>query len=172
MILSPDIYEHVHELATDITNATLADDRALAESLYQRLLAYHQEQLAAGRSHPFLIETLADYTDDASQALHYYEQALTMSHQMASDEPTHTILIGIGTKMLEMGRREQAEAFIRDGRIEAVRRADSNSIIEADKTITKRCSLAPRQAVDLFQFLHATFALQLDVPSQGFIFGT
>ena len=34
--IPPDIYEHVGELAADITNATLADDHALAESLYQR----------------------------------------------------------------------------------------------------------------------------------------
>ncbi|MCU0784720.1 MAG: hypothetical protein MUF81_11885 [Verrucomicrobia bacterium] len=60
----PDSYEHVGELAADITNATPADDHGLAESLYQRLHVYHEEQLAAGCSHPFLVETLADYTDD------------------------------------------------------------------------------------------------------------
>ena len=133
--IPPDIYEHVGDLAADITNATLADDHALAESLYQRLLTYHEEQLASGRSHPFLVETLADYTDDATEALRYYEQALAMSRLMASDEPTQTILIGIGTRLLEMGRGGQAEAFIRDGRAEAVRRADADSIEDADRLL-------------------------------------
>ena len=133
--IPPDIYERVGELAAAITNATLADDRALAESLYQRLHHYHKEQLAAGRSHPFIAETLADYTDDPTQAIHYYEQALTISRHMTSEEPTHTILIGIGERLVEMGRREQAEAFIRDGRAEALRRGDISWIENADKLL-------------------------------------
>ena len=135
--IPPDIYERVGELAADITNATLADDHALAESLYQRLHLYHDEQLEAGRSHPFVIETLADYTDDPAQALCYYEQALAMSRHMASDEPTHTILIGIGQQLIELGRREQAEAFIRDGRAEALRRGDTDWIENADRLLQK-----------------------------------
>jgi hypothetical protein len=133
--IPPDIYEQVRKFAVDITNATLADDHALAESLYQRLLVYYEKQVAAGRSHPFLVETLADYTDDAAQAIRYYEQALAMSRQMATDEPTQTILIGIGEQLIEMGRREQAEAFIRDGRTEAVRRGDADSIEDADRLL-------------------------------------
>ena len=38
--IPPDIYEHVGELAADITNATLADDHALAESLYRCISAF------------------------------------------------------------------------------------------------------------------------------------
>lgn len=128
-----EIYESVSELAFAITNATLADDDALAESLYLRLQLYHEEQLATGRSHPFIIETLADYTDDPTQAIRYYEQALAMSRRMPSHEPTHTILIGIGEQLLELGQREQAEAFVRDGRAEALRRGETDWIKHADQ---------------------------------------
>jgi len=133
--IPPDLYDQVREFAVDMTNATLADDHALAESLYQRFLAFHEEHLAAGHSHPFLVETLADYTDDPAHAIRYYEQALAMSRQMASDEPTHTILIGIGEKLIELGRSEQAEAFIRDGRAEALRRSDLDMVKEADQLL-------------------------------------
>ena len=133
--IPPDIYEHVIALAADITNATMADDEALSESLYEQLRLYHEEQLAIGRSHPFIIETLADYTDESAQAIRYYEQALAMSRHMTTDEPTHTILIGIGEQLIELGRREQAEAFIRDGRTEALRRGDTDWIENADKLL-------------------------------------
>jgi hypothetical protein len=133
--IPPDIYEHVGELAAGITNATLADDRALSKSLYQRLHLYHEEQIAAGRNHPFITETLADYTDDPLQAIHYYKQALGMSRHMTSDELTHTILIGIGTRLIEMGQCEQAEAFIRDARTEALRRGDTDSVKDANKLL-------------------------------------
>jgi hypothetical protein len=54
---------------------------------------------------------------------------------MTSDEPTHTILIGIGTHLIDMGHREQAEAFIRDARAEALRRGDTDSVEDADKLL-------------------------------------
>lgn len=133
--IPPDIYERVADLAAEITNATLADDHALSQSLYQQLLDFYTELSAANRCHPFVIETLADYTDDPTEALRYYEQALAMSRLMTSDEPTQTILIGIGAQLLQMGRREQAEAYLRDGRAEAVRREDSSWIDEADRLL-------------------------------------
>lgn len=135
--IPPDIQEQVQEFALGITNATCADDHALAESLYERFLSYHEEQLAAGRSHPFIVESLADYTHDPAQAIRYYEQALAMSRQMTSDEPTHSILIDLGAQLIEVGQREQAEAFIRDGRAEAVRRGDEYYIEEADRLLAE-----------------------------------
>ncbi len=135
--IPPDIYDYVGSLAADITNATLADDHALAGSLYQRLHLYHEEQLATGRSHPFIIETLADYTDDPAQALCYYQQALAMSQHLTSDEPTHTILIAIGERLLDLGQRDQAEAPIRAGRAEALRRGDTDWIQHADSLLSE-----------------------------------
>jgi hypothetical protein len=58
-----------------------------------------------------------------------------MSRHMTSDEPTHTILIGIGEQLIAIGRREQAEAFIRDGRAEALRRGDTDWIENADRLL-------------------------------------
>lgn len=135
--IPPDVYEYVGDLAAGITNAGLVDDPALAELLYLQLQAYHEEQLAAGCSHPFIIETLADYTHDPAQAIGYYQQALTMSREMTSDEPTHTILIGIGERLIGMRQREQAEAFLRDGRAEAVRRGDTDWVQAADESLQK-----------------------------------
>lgn len=131
--IPPDMYERVLELTVEITNATLAEDDALSQSLYQSLLIYHQEQAAMGRVHPFLTETVADYTDDPTEALRYYKLALEQSRDIGNGEPTQTILIGIASKLLELGQREQAEAHLRDGRIEATRRGDGFSVAEADR---------------------------------------
>ena len=127
-----DMYDSVLELTVGITNATLAEDDALSQSLYLRLLIYYQEQIAAGRTHPFLTETVADYTDDSTEAMHYYKLALEQSHALGDSEPTQTIRIGIASKLLELGQREQAEAHLRDGRAEAIRRGDEFAVEEAD----------------------------------------
>src|SRR6266496_947071 len=122
--IPPDIYERVRELALAMTNASEAGDTALQDSVYQSLLAYHEEQTRLGRSHPFLTEALADYTDDVATSARYYELALEQARAYC-DEPTHTKMISLAERLIELGQLERAEAYLRDGRAEAVRRADT-----------------------------------------------
>jgi hypothetical protein len=132
--IPPDIYERVRELALAMTNASEAGDTALQDSGYQRLLAYHEEQTRLGRSHPFLTEALADYTDDVATSARYYELALEQARSY-SDEPTHTKMISLAERLIELGQLERAEAYLRDGRAEAVRRADTFWIEDADRLL-------------------------------------
>jgi hypothetical protein len=67
--IPPDIYERVFELALAIVNASEAGDDALSDSLCQTLPVYFDEQAGLGRSHPFLTEAMADYTDDSVEAI-------------------------------------------------------------------------------------------------------
>ena len=71
-----DIYERVHELALGIVNASEAEDSTLRDSFYQNLLTYFHEQAEVGRSHPFLTEALADFTEDATTSATYFGLAL------------------------------------------------------------------------------------------------
>ena len=129
--ISPDIYERVHELALAIVNATEAGDDALEDSLCQTLRSYFEEQAISGRSHPFLTEAVADYTHDAAEAVCLYELALEQARAFP-DEPTHTKMISLAQRLIELGRGEQAEAYLRDGRAEAIRRKDADWIRDAD----------------------------------------
>jgi hypothetical protein len=137
--IPPDIYERVRELALAITNASEAGDAALQDSVYQSLLAYHEEQTRLGRSHPFLTEALADYTDDVATSARYYELALEQAHAY-SDEPTHTKMISLAERLIELGQFERAEAYLRDGRAEAVRCDDTSWIEDADRLLHELAS--------------------------------
>jgi hypothetical protein len=132
--IPPDIYERVHELALGIVNASEAGDGVLHASCCQALRAYFDEQTASGRSHPFLTEAVADYTDDVAESVRLYELALQQSREFP-DEPTHTKMISLAEQLIELGRREQAEAYLRDGRAEAVRRGDASWIEDADRLL-------------------------------------
>ena len=132
--IPPDIYERVHELALAIVNASESGDEPLHDSRCQALRAYFDEQMASGRSHPFLTEAVADYTDDAAESVRLYELALQQSREFP-DEPTHTKMISLAEQLIELGRREQAEAYLRDGRAEAVRRGDTFWIEDADRLL-------------------------------------
>lgn len=133
--IPPEMRAKVLELALQITNATLADDDALSDSGYQNLLEYYREETAVGRGHPFLTEVVADYTEESNAALRYYQVALEQSQRIGPAEPTQTILLGMTVKLLELGKVEQAEAYLRDAKKEAVRRQDEYSIAEADRLL-------------------------------------
>lgn len=134
--IPPDLYERVRELALVITNASEAGDDVMYDSLCQSLRSFYDEQASLGRSHPFLTETMADYTEDASEAARLYELALKQAGAYR-DEPTHTKKISLAEQLIELGRTEQAEAYLRDGRAEAVHRGDKFWIREADRLLLK-----------------------------------
>jgi tetratricopeptide (TPR) repeat protein len=130
--ITQDVYDTVADLACGMTNATCADDVPLHDSLYQQLLAFYEDQRRRGTLHPFVVETLADYTEDRPEALRFYREALAISEP---DEPRYTILISMAERLIEVGERDQAEACLRDGRAEAEGRNDSESVVEADRVL-------------------------------------
>ena len=132
--IPPDIYEKVHELAIAIANAAQADDDVLNASLCQQFRAYYDEQASLGHAHPFLTEAMADYSQDAAEAVRFYELSLEQA-QAFPDEPTHTKMICAAEQFIELGRTEQAEAYLRDGRAEAVRLGHTFWIEEADRLL-------------------------------------
>lgn len=129
--IPPGMYERVHELALALANASEAGDEVLSDSCLGALRAYYDELAAVGQSHPFVTETLADFVD-AAEAVNLYRLALGQS-RAHPEEPTHTKMISLAERLIELGQSEQAEAFLRDGRAEAVRRDDAFSIEEADR---------------------------------------
>ncbi len=133
--IPPEMHEKVLAWATQMTNATLADDDALCQSLYLGLIDYYNEQTTAGPGHPFLTETVADYTDDPTAALSYYQLALAQSQKLGEAEPTQTILLGSAAKLIELGLQEPAQAYLQAGRNEATRRNDEFAIEEADRLL-------------------------------------
>jgi hypothetical protein len=63
-----------------------------------------------------------------------YELALQQAHEFP-DEPTHTKMISLAEQLIELGRRELAEGYLREGRAEAVRRRDTFWIEDADRLL-------------------------------------
>jgi hypothetical protein len=122
-------------LARRICEASGMGDRVLEQSRYQDLIAFYEEQVKLGHWHPVLTEAVADFTAawDAAAALPYYRLALDQARMM--DAETHTILIWMGQCLFKLGQREQAEAFLRDGRAEALRRGEDEDVREADRVL-------------------------------------
>ncbi|MBA4148867.1 MAG: hypothetical protein H0X66_12195 [Verrucomicrobia bacterium] len=135
--IPPEMYERVYDLALSIVNATESGDAALHETHYQSLLAYHQEQTALGRSHPFLTEALADFTEDLATSVRYFKLSLEQARDVPH-EPIYTKMISLAERLIQLGQFEMAEAYLRDGRAEAVRCSEPDWIKNADE-LMKNC---------------------------------
>ncbi len=121
-------------LIAAMVNASAAGDVSLNASLYQSLRAYFEVEGEEGRSHPFLTETLADVTENRVEAVRLYKLAISQVPSVEG-EPLHTKMVCLGRRLLELGRKEEAEAYLRDGRAEAVRCSDNYYIKQADEML-------------------------------------
>jgi hypothetical protein len=131
-----DIYERVRELVTAIVNASEVGDNVLVTTHQQTLRDFYDEQTNLGRVHPFLTESVADYTEDANEAVRLYQLALAQAREYP-DEPLHTKMICLAEELIDLGRVELAEAYLRDGRAEAVRAGDTDWIENADRLLQR-----------------------------------
>ena len=122
-------------LARLICEESGIDDSVLEQSRYQDLLAFYEEQVGLGYWHPRLVEALADFTAsrDAATSLPFYQLALEQARLL--DDDTYTVLIAMAEALFEAGQTEQAEACLRDGRAEALRRGDQEYVQEADRVL-------------------------------------
>jgi hypothetical protein len=72
-------WETIAEIACEYTNYTLADDEIAAGSRKNELVAVIRSTIKKHGNVPFLLETLADYTDSLKEALELYERAAVLN---------------------------------------------------------------------------------------------
>jgi hypothetical protein len=129
-----DIFDRVEQLETAIVNASAIDDQILHDALCVEFRVYYDEQVCSGRSHPFLAEAMADFTDDPEEAANLY--LLSIEQSMAfPDEPTHTKKVCLARELLRLGEPARATHYLRDGRAEAEYSGDDDWVEEADELL-------------------------------------
>ena len=86
----------------------------------------------AGEADPFLTETLADFTDDALEAVRLYELSIRQS-QSFPGEITYTKRVGLARRLQEMGRTNQALQQISMARRDAFAAKDTDVLKELEE---------------------------------------
>jgi len=128
------IYEGVHELALGIVNASMAGDDALKQSMYGSLVAFFEAEATAGRAHPFLTEAVADFTDDLPERIRLFKLAIDQS-KLHLGEPIHTKMISLAESLIDVGRAEEAEAYLLTARTYAFQCKDKDATENADQIL-------------------------------------
>ena len=135
------VWEAVAQLACDITNASGRNQHALAKRRYRELEAYTNEQIRHRRSHPFLLETLADFTEGNYKAVSLYRRALRLSTRLG--EPKQSILLELARRNIAVPRRRAvARRYLTAALAEARRRLDRDVVKQAAQLLRATEELA------------------------------
>ena len=129
--MNPDIprdqWEILHELSWQIVDASGSNHRKAEREAYRRLARFVREQARQRRSHPFIIEALADFTDDDRKAIQLYRRALRLARRRGF--PRQTILLELARRHFAIkGRRRLARRYLRAALEEAFRRRDRDTV--------------------------------------------
>ena len=76
MRIPDELYNKVLETATALMTASEAGDTKRYRAIYNELQKLCESKTQSGEGHPFLWETLADFTQDDSAAVDLYMKAL------------------------------------------------------------------------------------------------
>jgi hypothetical protein len=106
-----DMYQHVFALATGLVHASEAGDTKDIWRLYEELRRYCESESASGREHPFLWETLADFTLDDQVATALYLRALESARERQAPGFEATILLGLAGRHRAMGENALANGY-------------------------------------------------------------
>jgi tetratricopeptide (TPR) repeat protein len=100
------------------------------EEMFEEMREYCLDLVNEGNEHIQLWETLGDFAPDNDQALEYYESALVLAQQ--TEQPVHSILIGMGERRAAMEDVEEARELLKRGLHLAAEADDSEMMTRAD----------------------------------------
>jgi hypothetical protein len=111
MKIPDDIYYRVLDLATALVRASEGLESEAHSRLYDELRAVVDDEVAAGKGHPFLFETLADFTDDDRTALDLYQRGLEYANRPDAAAYRASILLSMAERYRGMGNAPMAGEY-------------------------------------------------------------
>lgn len=108
MNIPPDIHARVVALTDAILDACEEGEDDNSASLYAQLQAYCDAIAADGRDHPFLWETLADFTGDDHIAIEHYTRALLLANAAQAISYEASICLALAERHSNLGDAEAA----------------------------------------------------------------
>ena len=124
------------DLVTAVLLSDAAGDTERFAKAFTALRALYARQKALEKPDPALTEALADYTDEAAEAVALYRVAIAQSASYP-DEPTHTKRICLASRLIDLGDFAEARSELALGRADAARLKDAKYVKLADKLLSK-----------------------------------
>jgi len=128
----PEMWATVVQAACDMVNASGHNQHALGRRYYRDFEAFVRGQARRRRSHPWVLEALADFTEDNRKAIGLYRKALRLARRKGLGG--QTLLLELAKRHFELrGGRPLARRYLSASLAEARRRQDRDVVKEALK---------------------------------------
>lgn len=111
MSIDPALESAVNELAEALMQSAERDQYERYFDLYAELEALAQDAEDNRRTHPYLLETLDDFTLDDDDAIDLYERALELSDTLGLPECRASIQLAIADRYIELGDGAAARSY-------------------------------------------------------------
>ncbi|KZY33206.1 MULTISPECIES: tetratricopeptide repeat protein [unclassified Oleiphilus] len=118
-MMNTKIYKAVHGLAEKLMAAAKKDDQETFDSLYSELKAICLDNEDTDKDHPVQWETLADFSEDLSDAIAIYEKALKKSVDINSKDHMSSVAYSMATLQVELGQTEEAIKNLQNAKVSA-----------------------------------------------------
>ena len=103
MEIPDDVHERILGITAEIVNASDSGNTRVSWGLYGELREYCDSVAAAGKDHPFLWETLADFTTDDRSSIDIYQRALALAHDLDATEYQASICLALAERHFNLG---------------------------------------------------------------------
>ena len=118
-MMNTKIYKAVHGLVEKLMAAAKKDDQETFDSLYSELKAICLDNEDTDKDHPVQWETLADFSEDLSDAIAIYEKALKKSVDINSKDHMSSVAYSMATLQVELGQTEEAIKNLQNAKVSA-----------------------------------------------------
>ncbi|KFZ37144.1 hypothetical protein HR45_12080 [Shewanella mangrovi] len=111
MKIPSDVYETVLLMSHDLVTAAAIEDKQQEWRLYNELREYAESVAASGQDHPFLWETVADFTSNDAAAIEIYLRALALAKELHATDYLASICFALAERYSVLAAPETAYAF-------------------------------------------------------------
>lgn len=113
------LYKKVHQLAGDLMKVAVKEDRDAFTILFAELQAICDDNEDTDKDHPVQWETLADFTEDLSEAVNAYAKALAKAEAINSKDFISSIAFSMATLQVELGLEQAAIENLQKAQVSA-----------------------------------------------------
>ena len=106
------LFDDILNISQDIAKASGNNDDTAREKHYQALIKLCATNENTPRDHPLQWEALADFTNDADQAMDIYQKGLDCAAKLQLDNASASIYLAMALRHQEMAEAENAKEMI------------------------------------------------------------
>ena len=134
-MINTKIYKAVYGLSEKLMAAANKNDQKAFDRLYDELKALCLEHQNSNKDHPEQWETLADFTEDLSDAVLIYQEALDKATAINSKDHMSSIGYSMAKLQIELNRTGEAIKNLQAAKISANKIEDKELKAEIDELL-------------------------------------